>query len=122
MYQEQSDRSESQPARSPTLPETCLSPSEERARLFALKGYLRARDGHYDRAQESFVRAMSLDPALDLTAIPRFWTLPRAGHDTAVAALRCLGRDRDAARLAAIIERHFRPKLVRAPASLRRPT
>ena len=92
-----------------TLPETSsLSPNEERARIAAVKGFLRARDGNYDRARDFFADAVRLDPALDLTAIPRFWQLPRGAHDAAVSALETVERHRDAARLAAIVDRRFR--------------
>jgi tetratricopeptide (TPR) repeat protein len=89
-----------------------LTPSEERARIYAVKGYLRARDGQYDQAQQHFAQAAGLDPELDLTTVPRFWDLPRAAHDCAVAALEQVGRNREASRLLAIINRRFRPKLV----------
>lgn len=95
-----------------------LSPVEERARLCAVKGYLRARDGQYDQAREQFALAARLDPNLDLTAVPKFWELPRAAHDSAVAALEDAGRPRDASRLLAIINRRFRPRVVpKRPAS-----
>jgi len=68
------------------------------------------------------VRAITLDPALDLTAIPHFWSLPRGAHDAAVAALERLDRHREAARLAAIVERRFRPRLLGTPTPIRRPT
>jgi len=89
-----------------------LSAAEERARIYAVKGYLRARDGQYDRAQEHFAQAADLDPGLDLTTVPRFWDLPRAAHDCAVAALEQVGRKREASRLLAIVNRRFRPRLV----------
>lgn len=96
-----------------TLPERIpLTPAEERARTYAVKGFLRARDGNYDRAQDDFSLAAGLDPDLDLTNLPRFWDLPRAGHDCAVAALENAGRGRDASRLLAIINRRYRPKIV----------
>src|SRR6478752_754268 len=100
------DKSTAPPDRTP------LSPAEERARIFAVKGYLRARDGQYDRAQEHFAQAAGLDPGLDLTSVPRFWDLPRAAHDCAVAALDQVGRKREASRLLAIVNRRFRPRLV----------
>jgi tetratricopeptide (TPR) repeat protein len=89
-----------------------LSAAEERARIYAVKGYLRARDGQYERALEHFAQAADLDPELDLTTVPRFWDLPRAAHDCAVAALEQVGRNREASRLLAIVNRRFRPKLV----------
>ncbi|HRA48906.1 MAG TPA: hypothetical protein PK819_12625 [Thermomicrobiales bacterium] len=80
-----------------------------------MKGFLRARDGQYDRARDQFAQAIALDPHLELTAIPNFWDLPRAAHDAAVAALEDVGRERDAARLAAIISRRYRPRLLTTP-------
>jgi hypothetical protein len=101
------------PERFAALPDPhALTPDEERARTYAVKGYLRARDGQYERAQEHFAYAVQLDPALDLTSVPKFWDLPRAAHDTAVAALDQAGRCRDASRLLAIINRRYRPKLL----------
>lgn len=44
--------------------------------------------------------------------MPNFWQLPRGAHDAAVQALEMVDRQRDASRLAAIINRRFRPKLV----------
>ena len=103
----------SHPERFAALPDRhALTPAEERARIYAVKGYLRARDGQYDRAQEHFADAVQLDPALDLTSVPKFWDLPRAAHDSAVAALDQVGRGRDASRLLAIINRRYRPKLL----------
>lgn len=90
-----------------------LTAAEERARLYAVQGFLRARDGQYERAQNHFGYALELDPDLDLTAVPKFWDLPRAAHDSAVAALEQAGRSRDASRLLAIVNRRFRPKLLR---------
>jgi hypothetical protein len=103
------------PVRFNTLPDsTQLSPNEERARIYAVKGYLRARDGQYDGARDQFVHAIKLDPCLDLTSIPHFWALPRGAHNAAVAALEVVDRHREAARLAAIIERRFRPRAIPA--------
>jgi hypothetical protein len=97
-----------------------LTPAEERARIYAVKGYLRARDGQYERAQAHFADAVQLDPELDLTSVPKFWELPRAAHDSAVAALDQVGRGRDASRLLAIINRRYRPKLVTDRAQARK--
>lgn len=105
----------SDPEQFAALPEPDrLTPSEERARLYAVKGYLRARDGHYERAQDHFAHAAELDPELDLTSVPKFWELPRAAHDAVVAALDQAGQGREAARLLAIINRRYRPKALRA--------
>ena len=112
----------SHPERFAALPERHnLTPLEERARLYAVKGYLRARDGQYDRAQEHFAQAAELDPELDLTTVPKFWDLPRAAHDSAVAALDQAGRGREASRLLAIINRRYRPKILRDRSGDRNP-
>ena len=104
--------------RSTTLSDTIrLTPVEERARFCAVLGYLRARDGQYDRARDQFADAIRLDPALDLTMIPKFWDLPRGGHEAVVAALELVERRRDAARLSAIIERKYRLRLMPSPAA-----
>ena len=92
-----------------------MTPDEERARTYAVKGYLRARDGQYAQAQEQFAYAVQLDPALDLTSVPKFWDLSHAAHDSAVAALDQVGLGRDASRLLAIINRRYRPKLLKSP-------
>jgi hypothetical protein len=80
--------------------------------MCAVKAYLRARDGQFDLAKEQFALAATLDPHLDVTTVPKFWELSRAGHDSAVAALEDAGRPRDASRLLAIINRRYRPRPV----------
>ena len=91
-----------------------LSPVEERARAAAVQGYVRARDGNNEQAIEHFASAAALDPELDLTTIPGFWTLPRASHDAAATAYERADRERDAGRLRAVIRRTYRPRLVAA--------
>lgn len=91
-----------------------LSPVEERARAAAVQGYVRARDGNNEQAIEHFAAAARLDPELDLTTVPGFWTLPRAAHDAAATAYERADRERDAWRLRAVIRRTYRPRLVPA--------
>ena len=92
-----------------------LSPNETRARLAAVRALRRAREGRYEDARELFAEAAQLDPALDLTIVPTFWSLPRAAHDAAIAAYTQAGRERDAFRLMAVIRRRFRPRLLTVP-------
>ena len=89
-----------------------LNPTEERARAAAVQGYVRARDGNNEQAIEHFAAAARLDPELDLTTVPGFWTLPRAAHDAAATAYEQADRERDAWRLRAVIRRTYRPRLV----------
>ncbi len=91
-----------------------LSPAEERARAAAVQGFVRARDGNHQQATEHFAEAARLDPELDLSTIPGFWTLPRAAHDAAAAAYEQADRERDAWRLRAVIRRTYRPRLMAA--------
>jgi hypothetical protein len=99
-----------------------LSPVEERARATAVQGYVRARDGNNEQAIEHFASAAMLDPELDLTTIPGFWTLPRASHDAAATAYERADRERDAWRLRAVIRRTYRPRLVAAGRAAPDPT
>ena len=80
-----------------------------------MRALRRAREGRYDDVRELFAEAAKLDPALDLTVVPTFWSLPRAAHDAAVAAYTQAGRERDAFRLMAVIRRRFRPRLLQPP-------
>lgn len=89
-----------------------LNPVEERARAAAVQGYVRARDGSFEQAIEHFAEAAKLDPELDLTTIPGFWTLPRGAHDGAATAYERADRERDAWRLRAVIRRTYRPRLL----------
>jgi hypothetical protein len=89
-----------------------LSAVEERARAAAVQGYVRARDGNNEQATEHFAAAARLDPELDLTTVPGFWTLPRSAHDAAATAYEQADRERDAWRLRAVIRRTYRPRLV----------
>lgn len=62
--------------------------------------------------QHQLLMALRIHPALEFDRVPGFWDLPREGNALAVEALASLGMAREAARLEAIIERRFRPRLV----------
>jgi len=98
-----------------------LNPVEERARAAAVQGYVRARDGNQQQATEHFAEAARLDPELDLTTIPGFWTLSRAAHDAAAIAYEQADRERDAWRLRAVIRRTYRPRLLTAESTVPTP-
>jgi hypothetical protein len=99
--------------RSSALPDLDrLTPSEERARIYIGKGFRWIRNGRLDGAMDQFVAGLTIEPALQFDRIPGFWDLPRDGHGLAVRALEHLGQPREAARLQAIIDRRYRPKLV----------
>jgi hypothetical protein len=89
-----------------------LTPNEQRARVAAVRGLVRAREQQFDAASTLFEEAARLDPRLDLTTIPNFWALPRGAHQAAIDAYERAGRDRDAARLFARVRKAFRPRLV----------
>lgn len=89
-----------------------LSPNEQRARVAAVRGLVRAREQHFDAAATFFAEAAVLDPRLDLTKIPHFWSLPRGGHQAAIEGYERAGRQRDAARLIARVRKTFRLRLV----------
>jgi hypothetical protein len=100
-----------------------LSVNERKARAAAVRALMQARDGRFDQACELFAEAARLDPSLNLTNVPTFWELPRAGQQAAVDGYDLAGREEDAMLLAAELAYTFRPKLVRrhtvgaAPAS-----
>jgi hypothetical protein len=89
-----------------------LTPNEQRARVAAVRGYVRAREQHFEAARSFFTEAATLDPRLDLATIPRFWNLPREGQQAAIDAYELAGRERDAAMLIARVRKTFRPKLM----------
>jgi hypothetical protein len=89
-----------------------LTPNERRARVAAVRGLLRAREHLFDAARVAFTEAATLDPRLDLTKIPDFWTLPRGGQQAAIEAYELAGRERDAFMLIARMRKAFRPRLV----------
>jgi hypothetical protein len=89
-----------------------LSPNEQRARVAAVRGLVRARELHFDAAATCFAEAATLDPRLDLTKIPRFWSLPRGGHQAAIEGYERAGRERDAAMLIARVRKTVRLRLL----------
>ena len=97
-----------------SMPANSLTADEQRARVLALGAITRAKARSFDAARTWFVEALRLDPRLDLATIPHFWHLPRGGQEAAVEAYELSGRDHQAAVLAAMIRRTFRPRLVRA--------
>lgn len=86
---------------------------ERGARSSAVRGLFLARCGRFDEAKDAFVIA-ALEPSVDLTAIPGFWELSRAGMMAAESAYESAERFREASALAARIRRQFRPRLVPA--------
>lgn len=89
-----------------------LTATEQRARVAAVRGFVRAREDAFDDARSFFTEAAKLDPRLDLTTIPNFWSLPRGGQQAAIDAYDLAGRERDAAMLIARVRKTFRPKLI----------
>jgi hypothetical protein len=87
-----------------------LPSSEWHARHAAVRGLFNARSGDYEGARLAFADA-TREGALDLTALPGFWSLPRAGWTAAVLAYEDTGRLREAAALAAHLRTlpHSRP-------------
>lgn len=94
-------------------PGTPLSANERRARAAALRALALSRGRRFDAAGAAFAEAARLDPLLDLTRTPTFWTLERAAHEAAVDAYVQAGRERDAAVLRARVQSTFRPKPLR---------
>jgi hypothetical protein len=92
-----------------------LTPNERRARVAAVRGIVRAREHQFEAATRHFAEAARLDPRLDLTTIPSFWSFPRGGHQAAIEAYECADRERDAAMLVARVRRAFRPRQVLFP-------
>ena len=92
-----------------------LTPNEQRARVAAVRGFVRAREQRFEAATSAFAEAAMLDPRLDLATIPRFWTLPRGGQQAAIDAYERAGRERDAAMLIARVRKTYRLRLVASP-------
>lgn len=89
-----------------------LSPTEQRARVVALRGLSEARAGDLAAAEETFARAIDLDPSLDLSRLPSFWQLPRQAHEAVIGALNATGRTRDASSLIADLKTRYRPRVL----------
>ena len=105
---------ESQLALPDTAPGAALSANERRARAAALRALALSRGRRFDAAGAAFAEAARLDPLLDLTRTPAFWTLERAAHEAAIDAYVQVGRERDAAVLRARVQSTFRPKPLRS--------
>lgn len=90
-----------------------ISPAEERARIYIRKGFRRAQNGNLDGVLDQFLIGIQFAPGVQFQDVPGFWDLPRDGHQIAVLALETLEMRREAARLQAIVDRHFRPRLIR---------
>jgi hypothetical protein len=90
-----------------------LTANERRARAAALRALALSRARRFDAAQAAFQDAAMLDPALDLTRVPTFWSLERAAHEAAIAAYVAAGRTGDAAVLRAKVQSVYRPKPLR---------
>lgn len=106
-------RSEAAPSErpgQPADPDAPLTPNELRARAAALRALALSRGRRFEAARVAFTEAARLDPTLDLTRTPAFWTLERAAHEAAIEAYIETGRDRDAAVLRARVNSTFRPK------------
>lgn len=99
-----------EPAASGTGP---LTANERRARAAALRALAFGRARRFDAAEAAFLDAATLDPALDLTRVPTFWSLERAAHEAAIAAYVAAGRTGDAAVLRAKVQSVYRPKPLR---------
>jgi hypothetical protein len=91
-----------------------LAANERRARAAALRAMALSRERRFEAAGAAFTEAARLDPVLDLTRTPAFWTLERAAHEAAIDAYARAGRDRDAAVLRARVQSTFRPKPLRS--------
>ena len=63
-----------------------LTANERRARAAALRALAFSRARRFDAAQTAFQDAATLDPALDLTRVPAFWSLERGAHEAAITA------------------------------------
>jgi hypothetical protein len=105
---------EQRPAR-PARPDAPLplAANERRARAAALRAMTLSRERRFAAAAAAFAEAARLDPVLDLTRTPAFWSLERAAHEAAIDAYAQAGRERDAAVLRARVQSTFRPKPLR---------
>lgn len=90
-----------------------LTATERRARAAALRALAFGRARRFDAAEAAFLDAATLDPSLDLTRVPTFWSLERAAHEAAIAAYVASGRTGDAAVLRAKVQSVYRPKPLR---------
>ncbi len=91
-----------------------LTANERRARAAALRALALSRGRRFESARLAFIEASRLDPELDLTRTPTFWSLERSAHEAAIDAYKATGREGDAAVLQARVRSTYRPKAVRA--------
>ncbi len=84
---------------------------ERSGRSAAVRGLFLARSGRFEGARTAFAISASV-PSVDLTAIPGFWDLSRAGMLAAVGAYEDTFRFRDASALGARIRLTYRPRSV----------
>lgn len=90
-----------------------LTVGERRARAAALKALALSRARKFDAARQAFSDAARLDPDLDITRVPTFWSLERGAHEAAISAYNDAGRTGDAAVLRARVQSTYRPKPLR---------
>ena len=90
-----------------------LTASERRARAAALRGLALSRGRRFVAAEVAFTEAARLDPGLDLSRTPGFWSLERAAHEAVIAAYDTADRAGDAAILRARVKSTYRPRPVR---------
>ena len=105
-------------ARLLAIPEA-LSPEHRRAHLLAVRGLMHARQARHEAASKAFGEALSINPRLDLTMLPTFWDLPRAGCEAAVQAYQGAGLTAEATTLNARLRQALRPRLLSPPAASR---
>jgi hypothetical protein len=98
-----------------SVPGGPLTVRERRARAAALRALALSRTRRFSGAREAFIEASTLDPQLDLTRIPMFWTLERAAHEAAIDAYQLTGREVEATVLRAQVRTTYRPKSVPGP-------
>lgn len=96
-----------------------LAPEHRRAHLLAVHGLMHARQARHEAAGKAFSEALSLNPGLDLAALPTFWDLPRAGCQAAVQAYEEAGLLAQATTLNARLRQSLRPRLLPPPAEPR---
>lgn len=87
-----------------------LTVRERRARAAALRALALSRTRRFSGAREAFIEASELDPQLDLTRVPMFWSLERAAHEAAIDAYVMTGRADEAVVLRARIRSTYRPR------------
>lgn len=87
-----------------------LSVRERRARAAALRALALSRTRRFSGARDAFIEASTLDPLLDLTRVPMFWSLERAAHEAAIDAYQMTGREAEATVLRAQVRTTYRPR------------